>query len=123
MPQASGAVEFVTNCFNAIEVKCPKIACGMNSIDFSRQRFSREINENSTKVVRQIFHDSVQEPADPILGIIGGKRSKQNAWPFIVALYKNGEFTCGGSIIDQQWILTAAHCAHKYVNLFSYCIY
>ncbi|CAG2119081.1 unnamed protein product, partial [Medioppia subpectinata] len=44
--------------------------------------------------------------------IIGGQSSSQGSWPWTVALYREGEFQCGGVIIDDQWLLTAAHCFH-----------
>lgn len=33
--------------------------------------------------------------------------------PYQVAIYKNGNFSCGGSILNQEWILTAAHCVEE----------
>lgn len=27
-------------------------------------------------------------------------------FPFIVAIFKDGHFHCGGSIYDEQWIIT-----------------
>jgi len=44
--------------------------------------------------------------------IINGTEVSQNdeTWRFIVALKKNGEQYCGGSLIAPNWILTAAHC-------------
>jgi secreted trypsin-like serine protease len=47
--------------------------------------------------------------------IIGGLPAAENAWPWQVALFmRSGDgsfhFHCGGSIIDRNWVLTAAHC-------------
>eukprot|EP00057_Strongylocentrotus_purpuratus_P015082 XP_011669556.1 PREDICTED: transmembrane protease serine 3-like [Strongylocentrotus purpuratus] len=42
--------------------------------------------------------------------IVGGHPAKEYAWPWQVAMFEDGEFICGGSLIDPWWILTAAHC-------------
>jgi secreted trypsin-like serine protease len=42
--------------------------------------------------------------------IVGGHFADQAAYPHQVALLKNGLFTCGGSVITNQYVLTAAHC-------------
>ncbi|XP_055611344.1 serine protease SP24D-like [Uranotaenia lowii] len=42
--------------------------------------------------------------------IVGGSFAEKNQFPHQIALFYDGKFRCGGSIIDSQWILTAAHC-------------
>ncbi|XP_057286907.1 kallikrein-14-like [Pezoporus wallicus] len=42
--------------------------------------------------------------------IIGGRPCSINQRPFQVALIKRGQILCGGSLVDAQWVLTAAHC-------------
>ncbi|KAG7203877.1 hypothetical protein KM043_017931 [Ampulex compressa] len=44
------------------------------------------------------------------LRVVGGRASRPKAWPFLVAIYKDGKFHCGGVILNEWWILTAAHC-------------
>ncbi|KAM7074290.1 kallikrein-14-like, partial [Ciconia maguari] len=42
--------------------------------------------------------------------IIGGRPCSINQRPFQVALIKRGQILCGGSLLSDQWVLTAAHC-------------
>ncbi|XP_015186215.1 PREDICTED: chymotrypsin-1-like [Polistes dominula] len=42
--------------------------------------------------------------------VIGGKDADDNAFPYHVSIRLYGFHICGGSIITDQWILTAAHC-------------
>ncbi|XP_073511372.1 transmembrane protease serine 5 [Phyllobates terribilis] len=46
--------------------------------------------------------------------IIGGHDVSLGRWPWLVSLYLHNKHVCGGSIIAQQWIITAAHCVHNY---------
>jgi secreted trypsin-like serine protease len=46
--------------------------------------------------------------------IVSGKKAPKGKYPYQVRLYESMEDdkgSCGGSIIDPQWILTAGHCA------------
>ncbi|KAM6908987.1 serine protease 27-like [Xenentodon cancila] len=42
--------------------------------------------------------------------IVGGQDAIPGDWPWQIALYIDGFFQCGGSLITDQWVLTAAHC-------------
>jgi len=58
---------------------------------------------------------TAQEPAHAP-DILGGREAQPGAYPWQVALIDplqpntyTGQF-CGGSLIDEEWVLTAAHC-------------
>ncbi|KAK9307306.1 hypothetical protein QLX08_002321 [Tetragonisca angustula] len=42
--------------------------------------------------------------------IVGGQNAILGEWPWIAALFNGGRQFCGGSLIDDRHILTAAHC-------------
>ena len=46
--------------------------------------------------------------------IMGGVEAEYRDWPSVVAIYKDGEFICGGTVLDEDTILTAGHCLHGY---------
>lgn len=45
--------------------------------------------------------------------VVGGRPSMPAAWPWMAALYRNGMFHCGGVIVTQHWVVSAAHCVHE----------
>ncbi|CAB1456522.1 unnamed protein product [Pleuronectes platessa] len=42
--------------------------------------------------------------------IIGGQTATPGDWPWQVSLVMDGAHGCGGSLINDQWVMTAAHC-------------
>ncbi|XP_062969375.1 enteropeptidase [Cynocephalus volans] len=44
--------------------------------------------------------------------IVGGTNAKEGAWPWLVALYYNGQLICGASLVSSDWLVSAAHCVY-----------
>merc|ERR1712066_1071707 len=42
--------------------------------------------------------------------IVGGHEAEEHQWPWQVALFIDNAWFCGGSIISENYVLTAAHC-------------
>lgn len=91
---------------HVILVKCPPPQCGSSKLFEQKIPIVRE-NTNTTRK-----HRDVEER------IVGGIDAKSMEFPFIVAIYKDGNFHCGGSIYNEHWVITAAHCTRSFENHF-----
>ncbi|XP_071642079.1 serine protease ndl [Temnothorax longispinosus] len=125
----------------AVFVKCPPLPCGTKALP--RQNFSpvfnttknnyrRHAKEQSASEFNKLYRETLgllnasqsmseekmQDQNDTIVGsqlrVVGGRASQPKAWPFLVAIYRDGNFHCGGVILTEVHILTAGHCMYGY---------
>ncbi|XP_054014049.1 uncharacterized protein LOC128895470 isoform X1 [Hylaeus anthracinus] len=71
-----------------LRVKCKNLECGI------RTQAPSQARSNVSRRSR----------------IVGGGSSSAGSWPWQVALYKEGDYQCGGALISDRWIVSAAHC-------------
>ena len=45
--------------------------------------------------------------------VVNGENASPHAWPWQISLRVNGRHICGGSLIDKDWVVTAAHCVDR----------
>ncbi|XP_022174294.1 serine protease nudel isoform X2 [Myzus persicae] len=100
-----------------IFVECEPEMCGIRSdlkfnknIDPDRLRRSSPL-ESSNNITSRFTRSKDAR-------VVGGIASNPGAWPWLIALYQDGIFHCGGVILSDQWVLTAAHCVNQYKKHF-----
>jgi Trypsin/Low-density lipoprotein receptor domain class A len=84
-------------------VKCPPPTCGISNFD-------------GKKIKREAATANGDEDDLKLNRIVGGNEASPMEFPFIVAIYKDGNFHCGGSIYNEHWVITAAHCTKAFEN-------
>lgn len=42
--------------------------------------------------------------------VVGGTEAEEHSWPWQAYLTYNWAFTCGGTLVHPQWVVSAAHC-------------
>ncbi|XP_049937465.1 uncharacterized protein LOC126412088 [Schistocerca serialis cubense] len=50
--------------------------------------------------------------------IVGGGNAGPGSWPWQAALYKEGEFQCGATLISEYWLISAGHCFYHALDDF-----
>ncbi|NWI51729.1 TMPS5 protease, partial [Calyptomena viridis] len=47
--------------------------------------------------------------------VVGGADVPPGRWPWQVSVSQGSQHRCGGSVLAREWIITAAHCVHRYL--------
>ncbi|KAJ8733246.1 hypothetical protein PYW08_001544 [Mythimna loreyi] len=88
---------------------------------FYGNRMKRDVGETNIKTNDEIKFDRLKKEIFGTMRtkrtesrVVGGKPSQPAAWPWMVAVYRNGMFHCGGVVITHSWVVSAAHCVHKF---------
>ncbi|KZC07967.1 Serine protease nudel [Dufourea novaeangliae] len=122
--QTKEGIKLIPSCLNtAVYVRCPRFPCGTRV--FTRQDSLRpNVLENEDQratssfntIVEQFFRNGsnvetkdneINKENDTVssqLRVVGGRASQPKAWPFLVAIYKDGKFYCGGVILNELWV-------------------
>ncbi len=101
-----------------------------NSINIYQSYFNSQLSlsaakpaldQNATNTIKDLYKTIFNTTDFDLKGsptdfIIGGTPARKFAWPWQVLIFVNygGGYICGGSVIADRWILTAAHCLYVY---------
>ncbi|XP_028976621.2 enteropeptidase [Esox lucius] len=85
-----------------ISLQCDNRPCGVRMV-------SQEMRRGGLAEQR-MGEDESEESATG--RVVGGAESPKGAWPWMVSLHWRGRHVCGATLIDSQWLVTAAHCIY-----------
>lgn len=137
--EIDGQIKLTSCSGTAIFVRCPPLPCGIKTIPYQDSFRTVDAMRNDYVYKRQgkeqhvykfnklyqetlgllntkhsAFEKKEQNENDTLVGaqsrVVGGRASQPKAWPFLVAIYKDGRFHCGGVILSEIHVLTASHC-------------
>ncbi|CAH2315124.1 coagulation factor IX [Pelobates cultripes] len=106
------------SCENAVLYPCGKVSAPeaipkviTRSILDSEENNSTSINVQNVTEPQETSDDIIPVTVDPDTKIVGGTDSLKGEFPWQVLLVNtNNVGFCGGSIVNEKWIVTAAHC-------------
>jgi len=55
--------------------------------------------------------------------IVGGMEAEAHSWPWMVSLQIDDTHFCGGTLLNDQWVISAAHCERGLVKPFTKYLY
>lgn len=92
------------NSRQVLHVSCESLECGRNPLFSPPERRSDQELTSSLKRLYEQF----DRPIDILPGSLFS--ANDGDFPWVAALFKDGQFVCDGTLIDQQWIVTSTAC-------------
>lgn len=62
------------------------------------------VKKSEPKSPLRIINSSDRNKRNEDGRVVGGIRSEPQKWPYIVAMYRDGSFHCGGVIHTEYWV-------------------
>ncbi|XP_066213176.1 coagulation factor IX isoform X1 [Saccopteryx leptura] len=108
------------SCEPAVPFPCGRVSVSHIPGMFTRAEtiFSNMDYENSTE--DETVLDNITQSTQPfnnLTRIVGGESAKPGQFPWQVLLTDKIDAFCGGSIINEKWVITAAHCIKPGVKI------
>ncbi|KAB0801365.1 hypothetical protein PPYR_05719 [Photinus pyralis] len=102
-----------TDSDHKTEKKYFELAGQMVNVPKSNLTFNE--NECPSKRVMKIRCNVLEcgtrpQAVNQLARIVGGGNAGLGSWPWQAALYKEGEFQCGATLLTSRWLLSAGHC-------------
>ena len=100
----------VNNTFRTLRARLPKPHEGpLRNFD-GKLNLSKSDSNDVSKDICGIENDGHDPRGERI---VGGFEAEEHQWPWIVALVIDDTWFCGGALITDDFVLTAAHCAEE----------
>ncbi|KAG8507189.1 Coagulation factor IX, partial [Galemys pyrenaicus] len=107
-------------CEPAVPFPCGRVSVSNIPMTLTRaETFPHDIDdENSTEAVT-ILNNVTQsnQSSHDLTRVVGGENAKPGQFPWQVLLNGKINAFCGGSIINEKWVITAAHCLEPGINI------